>query len=96
MAETYFHNGYSGRKLYRLFKQQNLADIRFEVFPVAIHNYTIARLLMQAERIEQEALRAGAITSEELLRWQVCLEQANSEDIYFGSVNLMLFAGRKN
>jgi ubiquinone/menaquinone biosynthesis C-methylase UbiE len=96
LAESSLHNGYSGRKLYRLFKQQNLADISFEVFPVAILNYALARQTTQAERSEQEALKAGVITRGELHRWQTGLEQADLEGIYFCSVNLMLFAGRKN
>jgi ubiquinone/menaquinone biosynthesis C-methylase UbiE len=96
LAESSLHNGYSGRKLYRLFKQQNLADISFEVFPVAIPNYASARQVTQAERIEQEALKAGVLTARELHLWQASLEQADSEGVYFSSVNLMLFAGRKN
>jgi len=96
LAESSLHNGYSGRKLYRLFKQQNLTDISFEVFPVATPNYALARQGTQAERIEQEALKSGVITSKELHRWQTGLEQADSDGIYFCSVNLMLFAGRKN
>jgi ubiquinone/menaquinone biosynthesis C-methylase UbiE len=96
LAESSLQNGYSGRKLYRLFKQQNLADISFEVFPVAIPNYALARRGTQAERIEQEALKAGVVTAKELHRWQTGLEQADSEGVYFCSVNLMLFAGRKN
>ena len=73
-----------------------LADISFEVFPVATPNYALARQGTQAERIEQEALKAGALTSEELHRWQTGLEQADSEGIYFSSVNVMMFVGRKN
>lgn len=95
LAESILHNGYSGRKLYRLFKQQNLADIAFEVFPVATPSYALARQGTQAEKIEQEALKAGVITSDELNRWQSGLEQADSEGVYFSSVNLMLFVGRK-
>ncbi len=96
LAESSLHNGYSGRQLYRLFKQQNLADISFEVFPVATTNYALARQATQAEKIEQEALKAGVITAKELLRWQSGLEQADSEGVYFSSVNLMMLAGRKN
>lgn len=96
LAESFLHNGYSGRKLYRLFKQQNLADISFEVFPVATPNYALARQGTQAERVEQAALKAGVLTGEELLRWQTGLEQADLEGTYFCSVNVMLFAGRKN
>ncbi len=58
LTESFLHNGYSGRKLYRLFKQQNLADISFEVFPLATANYALARQVTQAERNEQEALKA--------------------------------------
>ncbi|MDD5410296.1 MAG: methyltransferase domain-containing protein [Methylobacter sp.] len=96
LAESSLHNGYSGRKLYRLFKQQNLADISFEVFPVATPNYALARQGTQSERIEQEALKAAVLTSEELHRWQTGLEQADSEGIYFGCVNVMMLVGRKN
>jgi ubiquinone/menaquinone biosynthesis C-methylase UbiE len=96
MAETSLQNGYSGRKLYRLFKQQKLADISFEVFPVATTNYVLARQAAQAERSELEALKAGVITAKELQRWRTDLEQADLEGIYFCSVNVMMFAGRKN
>ena len=96
LAESSLHNGYSGRKLYRLFKQQNLSDISFEAFPVATPNYALARQATQAEKIEQEALLAGAINGEELHRWQTSLKQAESDGIFFCSVNVWLFAGRKN
>ena len=95
LAETYLHNGYSGRKLYRLFKQQNLADISFEVIPIATPSYVVARHGTLADRIEQKALKAGAITAEELERWQAGLEQADLGGVYFCSVNLMMLAGRK-
>jgi ubiquinone/menaquinone biosynthesis C-methylase UbiE len=96
LAESSLHNGYSGRKLYRLFKQQNLSDISFEVFPIATFNLTLARQGTQAERVEQAALKAGVITAKELLRWQTGLEQADLEGTYFSCVNVMLLAGRKS
>jgi ubiquinone/menaquinone biosynthesis C-methylase UbiE len=96
LAESSLHNGYSGRKLFRLFKHQNLADISFEVFPLATPNYTLARQGMQAEKVEQAALKAGVITPEELRLWKAGLEQADLEGTYFSSVNLMMLAGRKN
>ena len=96
VAESYLHNGYSGRTLYRLFKQQNLADISFEVIPLATPNYALARQVSQAEKSEQEALKAGVISAEELHRWQTGLEQKDLEGTYFSSVNLVMFSGRKN
>jgi ubiquinone/menaquinone biosynthesis C-methylase UbiE len=96
LAESCLHNGHSGRKLYRLFKQQKLADISFELFPIVFSNYALARQATQTEKVEQDALKAGVVTSDELRRWQVSLEQADSEDAYFCSLNVMLLAGRKN
>jgi len=96
LAESCLHNGYSGRKLYRLFKQQSLVDVSFEAFPVATPNYALSRHGTQAEKVEQDALKAGVITSEELYRWQASLEQADSEGTYFCSLNVILLAGRKN
>jgi ubiquinone/menaquinone biosynthesis C-methylase UbiE len=96
MAESSLQNGYSGRKLYRLFKQQNLANISIEVLPVAILNYNLARQTTQAERVEEEALKAGVVKAKELYRWQASLQQADSEGIYFSSVNIIMLAGRKN
>ena len=96
LAESFLHNGYSGRKLYRLFKQQNLADISFEVFPVSTPNYVVARQATQAETVEKEAVKAGIITAKELQRWQASLEQADLEGVFFSSVNVVMLAGRKN
>ena len=95
LAETFLHNGCSGRKLYRLFKQQMLTDISFEVFPLATTNYALARQVTQAEGSEREALKASVITAQELQRWQTGLEKADSEGIYFSSVNLIMIAGCK-
>ena len=95
LAESFLHNGYSGRKLYRFFKQQNLADISFELIPVATPNYALARHGIQAERIEQQALEEGVISTEELQRWRTGLERADSQGVFFCSVNVMVFAGRK-
>ena len=95
MAESFLNNGYSGRRLYRLFKQQNLLDVTFEVFPNASTHYSIARKAIEGGRNEQEALKAGAITSEELQRWRAGLERADSEGRFFCSVNTVMLTGRR-
>jgi ubiquinone/menaquinone biosynthesis C-methylase UbiE len=95
LASTALHNGYSGRTLHRLFKQKSLTDITFEVFPVAITQNLLVRQSTQADRTEQQAVDAGVLSSEELHRWRTSQEQADAEGVYFASVNLMLFAGRK-
>lgn len=69
-----FKNGYIGRQLYRLFRQQNLADITIEIFPLFSTDYTLTRYIALLDEIENEAVVAGAITEEELQRWHRNLE----------------------
>ncbi|MCX7099097.1 MAG: methyltransferase domain-containing protein [Methylococcales bacterium] len=95
LTEGFLNNGYSGRKLNRLFKQQNLLDVAYEVFPVAISHYAFSREVTQADRVEQLALEAGVISHEELQRWHRSLEQADKNGAYFCSVNIVLLVGRK-
>jgi ubiquinone/menaquinone biosynthesis C-methylase UbiE len=95
VASSALHNGYSGRTLYRHFKQQNLTDIRFEVFPVTVTRSSLIRQATQAERTEQEAVDAGILSKEEVQRLRISQTQADDDDIYFATVNLVLLAGRK-
>jgi len=65
-TERCLHNGYSGRQLYRLFKQQKLVDISVEVCPPIITNYALIRQIALLDEAEEEALTAGIITKDEL------------------------------
>ena len=90
-----FKNGYIGRQLYRLFKQQNLADIEIEIFPLFSTDYVLTRYIALLDKTENEAVATGTITDDELKRWHNNLERANKDDIFFGSVIMILIAGRK-
>jgi ubiquinone/menaquinone biosynthesis C-methylase UbiE len=90
-----FKSGYAGRQLYRLFKQQNLADITVELFPFFSTDYTLTRYFSLLDEAEREAIAAGIITEEELQRWHADLEQADEEGVFFASFTMMLVAGRK-
>ncbi|HEY0604053.1 MAG TPA: methyltransferase domain-containing protein [Herpetosiphonaceae bacterium] len=94
-AELTLHNGYAGRQLYRLFRQQQLVDVAVELFPIPVTNYELARYLVRLDASEQEALTAGLITEVELERWQSSLHQAAAENIFFGSVSMIIASGRK-
>ena len=91
-----FKNGYSGRQLYRLFRQQSLADITIEIFPFFSTDYAITRYCALLDKVENEAVTAGIITEEELRRWQANLDRANEEGVYFGCTIMVLIAGRKS
>jgi ubiquinone/menaquinone biosynthesis C-methylase UbiE len=95
VAERLSHNGYSGRQLYRLFKQQQLNDIKFEVHPLVVTNYAFARQAALLDKVEQLALTAGILTEEEMQSWHTSLEQADSNGTFFSSVNQVMLVGRK-
>ena len=90
-----FKNGYIGRQLYRLFKQQNLTDIEIEIFPLFSTDYLLTRYIALLDKTENEAIIAGIITDEELKRWHHNLERANKDGVFFSSIIMMLIAGRK-
>lgn len=94
-AERCWHNGYSGRTLYRLFRRRKLKDIHIEMIPTFVTSYAVARQIATLDRTEQEALAAGIITGHELKRWRLCLERADADGVFFCSASMVLVGGHK-
>jgi ubiquinone/menaquinone biosynthesis C-methylase UbiE len=94
-SEHSMNNGYSGRQLYRLFKQQGIANISTQICSVILTDYSFTRQLVLMDKSEGEALALGVITSQELKRLHDFWEQANAEGDFFGSVSMILVSGRK-
>jgi len=94
-TERTIHKGYAGRQLYRLFNQGKLADVRVESHPLLVTDYSFARHGGMLDEAEQIALAEGVVTEDELQRWHTSLEQANSQDVFFASVNQIMAVGRK-
>jgi ubiquinone/menaquinone biosynthesis C-methylase UbiE len=95
-AEYYMHNGYSGRQLYRQFKQWNLKEISVEMFPNYILSYAIAQESGIIEKAAQEALAAGVLTDDELRRFHEGLEEADARGLFFATYSMIMVAGRKS
>ncbi|MEN8259558.1 MAG: methyltransferase domain-containing protein [Pseudomonadota bacterium] len=94
-AEQILSNGYSGRRLFGQFRAQRLTDINVEIFPLHTTDMDLFRFLTLQSTVDQQALAAGAITEETLNAWRVGLEQRKQDDSFFGSVNIIMVAGRK-
>jgi ubiquinone/menaquinone biosynthesis C-methylase UbiE len=88
-------DGYSGRQLYRLFKQQGLADVSAQVCSLHLTDYALARRVIGLDNVEREALALNIVTAQELERVHVYREQANTEGRFFSSGSLILASGRK-
>jgi ubiquinone/menaquinone biosynthesis C-methylase UbiE len=95
LAEHTLNNGYAGRKLYRLFKRQQVTDLSVEVAPLCITSYHLLRYVTRMDQVERAALAAGIVSADALQQWKRSLEQAEADDACFASVNLVLVAGRK-
>jgi ubiquinone/menaquinone biosynthesis C-methylase UbiE len=94
LAEQHLHNGYAGRQLYRLFTQQQLLDVRVELVPIAITDYTLARQIGQWDAVECEAVRSESITENELDCWHAYLDHADHDGVFFASASVCVGVGR--
>jgi SAM-dependent methyltransferase len=94
-TEQSLYNGFAGRQLYRLLKQQRLKDVSVEMCPIYVTDYAVGRRGTMLDEDEQGALAAGIITDDELRRWHESLEQADAAGVYFCSINQVMVAGRR-
>jgi len=94
-AEQLLSNGYSGRQLFRLFKESGLTQIEVEAWPVVIAgDGQLLRYLTKLDEVERKALEAGVMTDAEVATWRQGLEHAERQGVAFCSMNLVLAAGR--
>lgn len=94
-AEKLLNNGYSGRQLYRLFRQSHLVDIQIEMLPLHTTDYTLARYIAGLDETEQKAAEQGFISRTELDNWHRDLDNAADGNTFFASVSVVMVAGRK-
>ena len=89
------NNGFAGRKLYCMFKQQELTEIEVEPYVVHSNDYGFARWMICADELEQLALSSGVISTEELDRLNEGFNKADEEGTYFGTLGGVMVAGCK-
>lgn len=94
-ADHLLDNGYSGRQLYRLFRQQGLADVSVQVRGVPFTAYAVVRQVMLMDRCDRDVVASGAVSAQDLERLHACWEQADADGAFFASVSMVLVAGRK-
>ena len=94
-AEHILNNGYSARKLVRQFKAKRLTDINLEIFPLHTANMDLFHFLTLQDTVDQQALATGAVTEVMLNTWRADLDRRKRDGVFFGSVNIIMVAGRK-
>lgn len=88
------HNGYSGRQLYRQFRQQKLEEVAMEITNWQTTDYKIANLVGFTQ-YANAAHEAKIINAEERDRWLSDLKRADDEGHFFVYMSLFILTGRK-
>jgi len=95
LAGCLVNHGFSGRRLYGLFKKQGLVEVSAEVCGLHFSDYALARQMWLMDKVEREALALGVVTNQELDQLHAYWEQASADGVYFGSMHGILVSGRK-
>lgn len=89
-------NGYAGRQLFRLFKEQHLDNIQVEVYPIVWTDWNVFRATsFSITNLDKKLIESGVVTEEELQRFMTSLDNAHRRGVFFTSGNIMLVTGNK-
>jgi ubiquinone/menaquinone biosynthesis C-methylase UbiE len=94
-AAVLISNGYAGRQLFRMFKQQRLLDVMAEPYVFSGTDYGFAGWMIKADELEQSAVSNGVVSQEEVEKLHAGFERADKEGTCFGTLGGVLVAGRK-
>jgi len=85
-------NGYAGRQLYRQFRYRQFVDVTVELYSSVFRR--ASHFPPAGDWVTREASAAGIVTPEEVTRWHEDLAQAEASGTFFGSMNMVIVAGR--
>lgn len=93
--ERILNNGYSGRSLYRQFRQLGLADVHVELFPIALTSLELFDFISMQRTIEIQALADGVITELDLTNWRQALNESSQNSCFFCQANMVIVSASK-
>ncbi len=85
-------NGFAGRQLFGLLKNNAFEDVTVEVMPFIHRDFSETPF---SDWLTKEALKNKIATKEELDHWNQELTNKTKNDAYLSYVNMVLVAGRK-
>lgn len=88
-------NGYSGRSLYRQFRNTQLVNINIDVFPIFVTDVDLFYFFAMQQAVEDQALAHQAITGIELKQWRNELNDAAVNDTFYGCANVVMVSANK-
>lgn len=90
------NNGYSGRNLYRLFRQTGFTNIAVEVMPICLTDYNLFNFLSMQQSVEDQALASQSIKESTLKHWRENLKQFADNNCFYCCVNIIVVSGEKS
>jgi len=92
-----FANPFAGRQLLRYAHWLGLENVKVQAFPVIITDYDLAGYFIQLAELEDQALREGLLTEQDLVAWREGIDrlERESDGSGFASINVMVVRGHK-
>lgn len=88
-------NGYSGRSLYRQFRQCQLSDVQVEVYPLCVTDRDLFYFLTMQEAIEEQALAAEWISAKQLDAWRREIRCVADAGCFYAGANIIMVSAAK-
>lgn len=88
-------NAWIGRRLFSLFREAGLVHVAVAPMAFGWTDYTLADGIFALEVSAQNAVKAGAISSQEADTWLGHLKEARQKQTFFAGLTLFVVAGRK-
>lgn len=85
-----FQHGYSGRTLYRLFREAGLEDIKITPFALHTTSFQLFSLVSEMNALLVLAIKDGVLTEEEIGRFTANLQENDSRGTFFGTMNIVV------
>jgi ubiquinone/menaquinone biosynthesis C-methylase UbiE len=95
VADHFVRNGWMGRQLHRLFKEQALVDIQVDPAIVTATSFEHAETLWSLRLNASRARDAGVITGEQMASWLHDLEAADQSSLFFAAQLGFVVSGKK-
>lgn len=95
LAEVCLANGYSGRRLYGMAVRAELAELRVDLVPLYVTDYGLWRRLSRMDVAGAEAVRAGAMTADEVARLDDGWRAAGEAGTFFALTCMVMISGLK-
>lgn len=95
LADKSTYNGYSGRKLYRLFKEHKLTDLQLKVSPIVTTSFEHTYQGLNMQKLETEIVNESGIPENQLSDFFKNLQKADADGVFFGYMTIIMVAGKK-